>query len=81
MENGDSGEKRDAKVVIVTNLTRNVVEPHLRSIFGVYGEISKIDLPLFGKCASYSSLLSFFMLKPVYLSSWSKQRKSGFGVR
>ncbi|KAI0347173.1 hypothetical protein BDW22DRAFT_1387179 [Trametopsis cervina] len=42
-------EKPHAKVVIVTNLTRNVVESHLQTIFGFYGEILKIDLPLFGK--------------------------------
>ncbi|KAJ3535402.1 hypothetical protein NMY22_g6510 [Coprinellus aureogranulatus] len=41
--------KSDAKVVVVTNLTRNVVEAHLQTVFGFYGEISKIDLPLFGK--------------------------------
>ncbi|KAG7448965.1 uncharacterized protein BT62DRAFT_654971 [Guyanagaster necrorhizus] len=39
----------NAKVVIVTNLTRNVVESHLQTIFGFYGHIIKIDLPLFGK--------------------------------
>ncbi|RDB23149.1 RNA-binding protein with serine-rich domain 1 [Hypsizygus marmoreus] len=44
-----SDDKPDAKVVIVTNLTRNVVESHLQSIFGFYGRIVKIDLPLFGK--------------------------------
>ncbi|KAI0353564.1 RNA-binding domain-containing protein [Trametes cingulata] len=38
-----------AKVVIVTNLTRNVVESHLQTIFGFYGEIVKVDLPLYGK--------------------------------
>jgi RNA-binding protein with serine-rich domain 1 len=43
-------EKSDAKVVIVNNLTRNVVESHLRTIFGFYGRILKIDLPLFHKC-------------------------------
>lgn len=43
-------DKPDAKVVIITNLTRNVVESHLQSIFGFYGRIMKIDLPLFGKC-------------------------------
>ncbi|TFL05889.1 hypothetical protein BDV98DRAFT_239486 [Pterulicium gracile] len=42
-----SGDTKDAKVVIITNLTRNVVETHLRTIFGFYGEISKIDLPLY----------------------------------
>jgi len=50
MENGGSLEKAGAKVVIVTNLTRNVVETHLQTIFGFYGQITKIDLPLFGKC-------------------------------
>ncbi|PBL02269.1 hypothetical protein ARMGADRAFT_1071752 [Armillaria gallica] len=39
----------NAKVVIVTHLTRNVVESHLQTIFGFYGHITKIDLPLFGK--------------------------------
>lgn len=43
-------EKANAKVVIITNLTRNVVEAHLQTIFGFYGEITKIDLPLFAKC-------------------------------
>jgi RNA-binding protein with serine-rich domain 1 len=42
--------KPDAKVVIVTNLTRNVVESHLKTIFGFYGHITKIDLPVFAKC-------------------------------
>lgn len=50
MENGSRAENPHAKVVIVTNLTRNVVEAHLETIFGFYGEIIKIDLPLFGKC-------------------------------
>ena len=50
MENGNSSEKLNAKVVIVTNLTRNVVESHLRTIFSFYGEITKVDLPLFAKC-------------------------------
>lgn len=46
-------EKPDAKVVIITNLTRNVVEAHLQTIFGFYGQIVKVDLPLFGKCESH----------------------------
>ena len=41
----------DAKVVVITNLTRNVVEPHLQSVFGFYGEVVKIDLPIYVKCA------------------------------
>ncbi|KII95802.1 hypothetical protein PLICRDRAFT_96870 [Plicaturopsis crispa FD-325 SS-3] len=51
MENGapNTTPKPDAKVIIVTNLSRNVVEVHLQSIFSHYGKIAKIDLPLFGK--------------------------------
>ncbi|KAK2466510.1 hypothetical protein APHAL10511_002152 [Amanita phalloides] len=44
-----TNDKPDLKVVIVTNLTRNVVESHLQTIFGFYGQIAKVDLPLFGK--------------------------------
>ena len=55
MENGAT-DKPNAKVVIVTNLTRNVVESHLQTIFGFYGEIAKIDLPIYQKCESHSSL-------------------------
>ena len=52
MDNGGlAQEKPHAKVVVVTNLTRNVVEAHLRAIFGSYGEVQKVDLPVFGKCA------------------------------
>ncbi|RDX55516.1 hypothetical protein K466DRAFT_458367, partial [Polyporus arcularius HHB13444] len=49
MDNGSPPAKSHAKVVVVTNLTRNVAESHLKTIFGFYGEIVKIDLPLFGK--------------------------------
>ncbi|ETW83849.1 hypothetical protein HETIRDRAFT_243176, partial [Heterobasidion irregulare TC 32-1] len=48
MENG-APEKNDAKVVVVNHLTRNVVEAHLRTIFGFYGKITKVDLPVYGK--------------------------------
>ncbi|EIN10275.1 hypothetical protein PUNSTDRAFT_63969, partial [Punctularia strigosozonata HHB-11173 SS5] len=49
MDRSPKDDKRDAKVVVVTNLTRNVVEGHLSTIFGFYGELVKIDLPMFGK--------------------------------
>ena len=57
MSDGDPRESLSAKVVTVTNLTRNVVESHIRTIFGVYGEIIKVDLRLFGKCKC--TILSF----------------------
>jgi RNA-binding protein with serine-rich domain 1 len=50
VDNHPPEHKSDSKVVIVNNLTRNVVESHLRIIFGFYGEVVKIDLPLYGKC-------------------------------
>ncbi|KAF7313606.1 RNA-binding domain-containing protein [Mycena chlorophos] len=37
------------RVVVITNLTRNVAETHLKTIFGFYGDILQIDLPTFGK--------------------------------
>ena len=46
-----SDSKPEPKVVVITNLTRNVVETHLRVIFGFYGEVVKIDLPMYAKCA------------------------------
>ncbi|KAL0949554.1 hypothetical protein HGRIS_009603 [Hohenbuehelia grisea] len=49
VENSSSVDKPNAKVVIVTNLTRSVVESHLQTIFSFYGQINKIDLPLFAK--------------------------------
>ncbi|KAF7355104.1 RNA-binding domain-containing protein [Mycena sanguinolenta] len=45
----DTSSKPGAKVVIITNLSRNVVETHLKTIFGFYGEIVQIDLPVYGK--------------------------------
>ncbi|KAF7301479.1 RNA-binding domain-containing protein [Mycena indigotica] len=42
-------DKAGARVVVVTNLTRNVAETHLKTIFGFYGDIVQIDLPTFGK--------------------------------
>ncbi|KAA1466299.1 RNA-binding domain-containing protein [Dentipellis sp. KUC8613] len=48
MDNGVP-DKPTAKVVVVTNLTRNVVEAHLHTIFGFYGKILKIDIPVYAK--------------------------------
>lgn len=69
----DKVEKPHAKVVIVTNLSRNVVESHLQTIFGFYGEISKIDLPLFGKCEYDLSIGVISVL--TRRNSWPKQRE------
>ncbi|KAI0033351.1 hypothetical protein K488DRAFT_47976, partial [Vararia minispora EC-137] len=39
----------NARGIIVANLTRNVVETHLRSVFGLYGPIVKVDMPVYIK--------------------------------
>jgi hypothetical protein len=52
MENGNgfSEDKKDVRVVVLNGLSRNVAQAHLQTIFGFYGEIIKIDLPLYTKC-------------------------------
>ena len=55
-----SDSKPELKAVVITNLTRNVVETHLRVIFGFYGEVVKIDLPTYAKCAPNPT--NFFFL-------------------
>ncbi|KIJ19973.1 hypothetical protein PAXINDRAFT_96266 [Paxillus involutus ATCC 200175] len=51
MENGNgfSEDKKDVRVVVLNGLSRNVAQAHLQTIFGFYGEIIKIDLPLYTK--------------------------------
>ena len=51
-------DRPDARVVIITNLTRNVVESHLKTIFGFYGHITKIDPPTFVKCEFICSIVA-----------------------
>lgn len=36
--------------IVVEKLTKNVNENHLREIFGVYGDIESIDLPMNRQC-------------------------------
>lgn len=64
MENGES--QKDVKVVVVNGLSRNVVQTHLQTIFGFYGEIIKIDLPLYSKCKIFT--LSYPSWKPSHSS-------------
>ena len=79
--NSNGVDKPDAKVVIVTNLTRNVVQEHLQTIFGFYGEIIKLDLPLFGKCAFPTLILCpILVLGLMGHSSRSKPRQSSIGI-
>jgi hypothetical protein len=80
IDNHSPGRKPDAKVIIVTNLTRNVVESHLKIIFGFYGQITKFDLPLFGKCAlqDVASLLN--TMTNLNFDSWTKQGQGGSRV-
>ena len=85
MDKPASDSKPEPKVVVITNLTRNVVEAHLRVIFGFYGEVVKIDLPMYAKCAHDSAIYSapLFLSTPPFFFlkySWPKQRKSRSGI-
>jgi RNA recognition motif-containing protein len=44
------------RVVIVSGLTKNVRREHLEEIFGKYGRITGVDLPIFAKCKLNSEL-------------------------
>jgi len=46
-KNGD--RPADSQAIKIRNLSRNVAESHLRAIFGCYGEISKVDVPVYFK--------------------------------
>jgi hypothetical protein len=43
----------DSEAIQIKNLSRNVGESHLRAIFGCYGEISKINIPVYFKCKCF----------------------------
>lgn len=59
--------ENDYKVVIVSNLTRNVAEAHLRTIFSFYGDIKKVDIPLFAKCEKSITQPSRALLFIIYI--------------
>ncbi|KAJ7228897.1 hypothetical protein GGX14DRAFT_615698 [Mycena pura] len=46
---GKPANKSAARVVVITNLTRSVAEIHLKTIFGFYGEVVRVDFPVFSK--------------------------------
>ena len=78
-----SDAKPDAKFIVITNLTRNVVDTHLQSIFAFYGEVVKIDLPTYVKCVYCilgSNPVLFFLNTFTFPCSGSKQRESILGI-
>lgn len=46
----DDEKDEGYKVVVVSGLTKNVHRGHLEEIFGEYGRITGLDLPLFKVC-------------------------------
>ena len=48
--NGKSDGPGEFRVVVVSGLTKNVHRGHLEEIFGVYGRVTGLDLPLFRVC-------------------------------
>jgi RNA recognition motif-containing protein len=49
-ENGTG--KGNSRIIVISNLSKNIAEVHLRHIFSNYGDIRKLDLPLHQKCES-----------------------------
>lgn len=54
VEMKQSGEEQEGekgfKVIVVSGLTKNVHKGHLEEVFGEYGKITGLDLPLFKVC-------------------------------
>lgn len=50
MSSPTNGAKVPSSVVVVTGLSKNVLVPHLEEIFGEYGRVSGLDLPVFKVC-------------------------------
>lgn len=45
-----NGSKAASAVIVVTGLSKNVLTPHLEEIFGEYGRVTGLDLPVFKVC-------------------------------
>jgi len=56
----DSASKQSSKIV-VEKLTKNVTEAHLREIFGSYGEIESLDLPMNRQCKYNDPFISLYL--------------------
>jgi RNA-binding protein with serine-rich domain 1 len=61
------------RVVVVEGLSKNVHKGHLDEIFGVYGKILRIDLPIFAVCESSFGLeppqWDFYIISKIMLAS------------
>jgi hypothetical protein len=59
-----------AEQIVIQQLTKNVKEDHLREIFGKYGPIKDLKLPMNPECR-YSTLSSVSTFKLPYLTDYS----------
>jgi len=59
---GRDAQRAQSSKIVIEKLTKNVTEAHLREIFGAYGHIESIDLPLNKQCMcdqhSYTAILT-----------------------
>lgn len=44
------------RVIVVQGLSRNVLGSHLREIFGTYGRVTGLDLPIFKVCEYFADV-------------------------
>lgn len=51
--NGGGKPAGGYRVIVVSGLSKNVQREHLEEIFGEYGKVTGLDLPLFKVCAFF----------------------------
>jgi hypothetical protein len=71
----ESDAKKNNEQIVVEKLTKNVTEPHILEIFGSFGEIQSVDLPMNHTCMPMHLFLLSSANMPI--GSYGKQ---GYGV-
>ncbi|KAI9689985.1 MAG: hypothetical protein M1822_009867 [Bathelium mastoideum] len=77
---GDDGEvaaTAEVPAIVVEKLTKNVNENHLREIFGAYGSIQDVDLPMNKQCENYPILVSSALPFPADRSTFAVMTNRG----
>ncbi|KZT55401.1 hypothetical protein CALCODRAFT_437271, partial [Calocera cornea HHB12733] len=70
-------DKDAPRFVVVSNLTKNVEEYHLKAIFGFYGEILEVDLPRYGKSGPNRGRASLEYATPLQAAAAQKHMEKG----
>jgi RNA recognition motif-containing protein len=85
---GAKSDEVGFRVIVVSGLTKNVMKGHLEEIFGEYGRVTGLDLPLFKVCELFQ-LANKYVYQYVYrkrgsealtVSSRPQSRESSIGI-